>query len=91
MLPKLAEPNHDDEPALEYPTQERPLVLPPSVPSKFEPPSAMLIDEPFALADDQIAEELSPSEPDIHYLKPSDIEKTHEMSIQCGNIDEESK
>ena len=45
-LQKVAEPDHDDEPVLDYPTQERPLVLPPSVPSKFEPPSAMLVEEP---------------------------------------------
>ena len=43
---KADEPQHDDEPVLEYPCQERPLVLPPETPSKFEPPSAPYLDEP---------------------------------------------
>ena len=27
----------------------------------------------------------------MHYLHPDDVEKTHEMSIQCDDLPEESK
>ena len=42
----MAEPDHDDEPALKYPRQERPMMLPPTLPSKFEPPTGMPAEEP---------------------------------------------
>ena len=46
-LRKISEPCHDDEPMLEYPRQERVLVMPPPMPDKREPDSCVYLDEPL--------------------------------------------
>ena len=47
MFVKLQEPDHDDEPMLDFPKQERPLMVPPAMPKKNEPDSIVYPDEPL--------------------------------------------
>ena len=48
LFAKLREPDHDDEPMLEYPKQTWPMLIPPMNPKKFEPDSIIYPDEPEA-------------------------------------------
>ena len=89
-LRRVAEPDHDDEPMLAFPRQDRPLILPPAQPLKFEPALALLVDEPEAEEPDEDAKP-TPSEPQKHYLSVEAVNRTHEISIQCSNPEEESK
>ena len=58
--------------------------MPPSdLPSKFEPPGIVLVAEPL-LVDEGLMEYIPTlNDPMVHYLHPDNLEKTHEMNIQC--------
>ena len=66
------------------------MYIPTGLPSKFEPPGIVQVPEP---ADDFGLTDYLPTlnDPMMHYLHPDDVEKTHEMSIQCDDLPEESK
>ena len=84
MMLRLREPDHDDEPILTYPKQERPMLIPPSQPKDEEPAGVVCPDEPEA-GSTLITE----SEPERHFMTPEDLFRTHEMSVQCDNPDAE--
>ena len=87
---RAVEPNHDDEPILEYPKMATLFVLPPKAPSKFEEDSLIFLDEPLV---DPTQKEGQPTqtEPASHFLTHDQVQRTHEMSVQCDNPEEESK
>jgi len=66
-------------------------MLAPPMPSKFEPPAIMELSEP-ELFDEGVMEGVPHiDDPMWQYLPPDNVEKTHEMSIQCDPIEEEKQ
>ena len=66
-VPRSVEPCHDDEPMMEYPRREPPMMLPMQTPSKFEPAGVVESVEP----DFNDSEQLRSEEDPIGALGPS--------------------
>lgn len=86
IIKKFIEPDHDDEPMLPYPKQTRPMLIPPTQPTKDEPKALSCPEDP-----EGGSTLLTESQPERHYMTVDDLFKTHEMSVQCEPLPEDEE